>query len=308
MPTAFCKGCDKPFEKTRSNLYCNRKCRNKYHSNNSKEKRIKGTTHEVKKEFCKYCFSPFIKNNNRCFCSDVCAYKNRLRDVKENGKKNIAYKECRRIIQERKIEQGKCATPSCSCTDIRLFDLAHFKREEKSYDIGHGHNVEKTIKELAKARFLCVICHRIETYNENVQIQLKRDPSLNTSDYLYQYKRKDKLRAYVNNIKLSIGACELCDKKVIKDMEFIFDFDHLKQIEKTKAVSEMIGSNYSKEEIDKEIKLCRLLCCNCHRIYSLEQTSLCRLFVRDFKSLPLHNYKEEEDDENEEEEDDEDEH
>ena len=140
---------------------------------------------------------------------------------------------------------------NCSEDDTRLLDFAHYSRENKTHEWSragiHAMNEEKD-----KGRYLCVWCHREETYNES---QPKTD------------KKISKVAKYVINTKISIGECETCNVKVSEDNFFCFDFDHIDRNNKTKRVSKCTTINECKKEIEK----CRLLCCKCHRLHTLKQ-------------------------------------
>lgn len=71
---------------------------------------------------------------------------------------------------------------------------------------------------------------------------------------------------YVNKIKLDIGGCKLCDKKVSNYIPECFDFDHINPDNKFMNVSALVHSKYSIKKIDTEIKKARLLCGNCHKL------------------------------------------
>ena len=71
-------------------------------------------------------------------------------------------------------------------------------------------------------------------------------------------------RDLIDNIKLKTG-CLLCG---YKEHPVALDFDHLNPLEK----SFTIGTKYTSVSLDrliKEIKKCRVLCANCHRVETL---------------------------------------
>ncbi len=61
--------------------------------------------------------------------------------------------------------------------------------------------------------------------------------------------------------------CETCDKKVEKNFEHLFHFDHINVEDKYECVSRLRNWN----EIEKEIEKCCLLCANCHGIHTANQ-------------------------------------
>ena len=120
--------------------------------------------------------------------------------------------------------------------------------------------VEALERELKKCRPLCAFCH-----------------SLHSSKQRGRNKRKHirERQDYVNNIKLKIGSCQLCDRKVeSEDRCCGFDFDHLKPEKKRESICKM-ALNYPNAKfykmIDLEISKTRLLCTNCHKKHSKEQ-------------------------------------
>jgi hypothetical protein len=64
-------------------------------------------------------------------------------------------------------------------------------------------------------------------------------------------------------------GCEQCG---IDDIR-VLDFDHLDPKLKSFGIARAINASYSWEKIQEEIKKCRILCANCHRIRTAEQYS-----------------------------------
>lgn len=62
-------------------------------------------------------------------------------------------------------------------------------------------------------------------------------------------------------------SCERCGFDDIRAL----DFDHIDPAEKRFTIARAINDGYAWEEILKEIKKCRILCSNCHRIRTAEQ-------------------------------------
>ncbi len=74
--------------------------------------------------------------------------------------------------------------------------------------------------------------------------------------------RQDKLYEYLKN-----KSCSICGFDDIRTL----DFDHIDPTKKRFSIARAINERYSWEEIAKEIKKCRILCSNCHRIRTAEQ-------------------------------------
>lgn len=153
------------------------------------------------------------------------------------------------------MAQGKCA--NCEETDIRLFEFAHFHREDKT--ISTHQSLSAVREEFKKGRWLCVWCHRKETYEENKVIYPHTISSIHRS----------KSKQYIDDIKLKIRHCQICNKIVDQETVSFFEFDHLNPSTKLNAISDLIG--YNKSIIDNEIIKCRLLCCKCHRLHTIQQ-------------------------------------
>ena len=73
-------------------------------------------------------------------------------------------------------------------------------------------------------------------------------------------KRRDKIKLYVNNYKLSKG-CETCGYK--KCVEALL-FHHIDNKNKKFDISMVAKYGGNIEKIKNEINKCKVLCCNCH--------------------------------------------
>lgn len=74
--------------------------------------------------------------------------------------------------------------------------------------------------------------------------------------------RQDKLYEYLKD-----KSCSVCGFSDIRAL----DFDHIDPDGKRFSIARAINERYSWDEIAKEIKKCRILCSNCHRIRTAEQ-------------------------------------
>jgi hypothetical protein len=114
--------------------------------------------------------------------------------------------------------------------------------------------------ELKKCRPLCTFCHRIVSQQERG---------------VNKHKNNLKKKSYVNAIKLKIGECQVCKRKLEKEEECCaFDFDHLNAKLKQDGIGKIVscyGLNRFYKYIDLEITKCRLICCMCHRDHTREQ-------------------------------------
>ena len=74
--------------------------------------------------------------------------------------------------------------------------------------------------------------------------------------------RQDQLYEYMAG-----KSCEQCG---IDDIR-VLDFDHTDPADKKFSIARAINDCYAWEEILQEIKKCRILCSNCHRIRTAKQ-------------------------------------
>ena len=174
------------------------------------------------------------------------------------------------------VEDLKKASKCGSChihgnvgDNWRIFDFAHFDREDKIKD-KYGNTVDfsvlRTIKkvdeELPFGRFLCKNCHRKETKLENEKgLSMK-------SDAIYMRKKRGMYLMMINEEKLNRGHCIDCKMKVLEDFSnsSCFDFDHRNPSEKLFCVSQVYGKD--KLDVLNEMKKCDLRCSNCHHLKS----------------------------------------
>ena len=135
-----------------------------------------------------------------------------------------------------------------------------------------------------------------------IKLRLKDDiPKFNCNGHLCKgqlvsiysfYKRNDQIRQpckncrkdldrvghktnadYIKQLKINIGQCQMCEKKVSPETTCCFDFDHITEIhEKNAAISQMARTSRNIfAKIDDEVKRCRLLCCLCHKKRTIQQ-------------------------------------
>jgi hypothetical protein len=207
-----------------------------------------------------------------------------------------------RIDEKRK--QGVC---QCGDTNFELFEFAHYERGTKYINkngkcIGFaGLHIQQMKEELPKGRFLCPMCHRKETMEENKQLKRtyeefeteakqalldsdrtkkcgghfhRGDELLNPirfstnhnickiCDTYYQQERHRKGLEYINALKAAIGKCHHCFLP-ISEVYSYFEFDHIDPTTKCYNVAKM--TSYNKVQIDAEIANCEMLCTPCHR-------------------------------------------
>ena len=82
-------------------------------------------------------------------------------------------------------------------------------------------------------------------------------------DYNYQYKRR---KQRIDSIKLSAGCC-VCG---YKEHSAALDFDHIDPSTKEFLIPRYLARTNLKR-LFAEIRKCRIICANCHRVHSREQ-------------------------------------
>ena len=190
---------------------------------------------------------------------------------------------------------GKCywtaialRTGDCSvcgkCTNKLEYD--HRPGEERvhavlstAYWAGHG-GVDAMIKEANKCDPKCHDCHcDYETegkinhaIHKRKYATLEEMPTTTRAEKIAKWQRGcvDEKQTYVNNIKMGIGGCQKCPKRILgREHCFMFEFGHWDATTKKCEVSQIAASHKTlktaKPLLDEEIAKCRLLCHDCHR-------------------------------------------
>jgi hypothetical protein len=68
-------------------------------------------------------------------------------------------------------------------------------------------------------------------------------------------------------MKLEVGECRHCGKKVTEENSRAFEWDHISRENKKSTIFHLCTKNgQSKKEIDEEIAKCQLLCYRDHKI------------------------------------------
>ena len=90
-----------------------------------------------------------------------------------------------------------------------------------------------------------------------------------------QYRTRAKIRKTALKKDYQAGIASYledksCEKCGINDIR-VLDFDHIAPDQKSFSIARGINNGWSWEVIMQEIKKCRILCANCHRIVTAEQ-------------------------------------
>ena len=160
------------------------------------------------------------------------------------------------------LKEGK-QCENCSNADTALLEFAHLDRKDKyrnskgrTVSVSRMQNRSTILKEVAKCKLLCRVCHRLETkleYDAKSKNTIAAKPGVR------------KKQEFVNLIKMTTGSCQDCTLIVTQSNTIAFDFDHLDATTKVDCVSKMIYTTRTLDEIQAEIQKCELVCANCHQ-------------------------------------------
>ena len=237
------------------------RCRDSVKKSNRKRKRVVRVAKENYK-FCNCCFrefSLFAFKSTHARRTKLTAHCASCRaSLSKSHKGNTNRGRCRTVWFEWKQSRAceHCKTPEC----IEADHTGDKKRNCSDYAWWGCHGGVEALKaELKTCRPLCRFCHRVHSQNQR---GVSKCPTI------------AKKRTYVNAIKLKIGECQVCKRKVQDGICCAFDFDHLDETTKTENIGIMVH-RYPLVKffslIDAEVKKCRLLCCNCHHKHTKEQ-------------------------------------
>jgi hypothetical protein len=177
--------------------------------------------------------------------------------------KNIEmYKEFKEFMNSMKISCAICGYDKCLGLQFAHLPGTEKKRSatgklvEPSYFRNYGKDA--FLEEIEKCRVLCACCHAVETFG-NLKIP--------------RSKLEKRGREFVNKEKHNRGRCMDCHKRVQKDREYIFDFDHRPGTQKIDCVSHMLKLNIG--TLECEMNKCDLRCKCCHFIVTKERIEIC---------------------------------
>ncbi len=205
-----------------------------------------------------------IKNKNICF-DQLC--KGQIYDIKLFGKGKHSCNKClqAKAKESRKrnngvyfqrtlhmLKFGKCCE-KCGCNDPILLDFDHINPENKLVNVSNARSTKRILEEVKKTRLLCVMCHRLHTQSQ------------------WKNRIVSKQSKYVNGIKMKIGKCTDCDRKVTEETLVCFEFDHIDPVNKLENIAWLMTKSKSLDVIEKEIAKCELRCASCHRLKTRKQ-------------------------------------
>ena len=212
-------------------------------------------------------------------CSHIKPMNDFTSKVNRREKLTTTCQSCREIIIKSQknptTKQGACyafwtewkkqqTCVDCGCNDWRVLEADHvgkkvFHVSGYMYWSSHG-GVEAMKKELKHCEPRCRCCHRAITKKRN---DLKRK-----LEGIKQHATQKRRRNQINQIKLKMGACFVCDRKVTKETGVAFDFDHKDESRKVIRISQSVRKTEAifQRHMREEIPKCTLKCANCHHI------------------------------------------
>jgi len=232
----------------------------------SNNKRRRAAAEAVAKEGHRHCtgccrewplgqFESFV--NRRAKLTTWCAS---CRAIKSKTQKSetTTRGQCKKLWEDWRDSHAclHCGTTDCIQAD-HLGEKVH-KCSDYAWWAWNG-GVEALKKELTKVRPLCCFCHRVHS---SLQRGISKAPSI------------VKKRRHVEAIKMRIGCCQVCQRKVTPETLCAFDFNHLDVKTKRDGISRMVRRYKLKDffkYIGPETELCSLDCANCHCKYTRAQ-------------------------------------
>tara|TARA_Y100000817_G_scaffold291438_1_gene262967 strand:+ start:673 stop:1638 length:966 start_codon:yes stop_codon:yes gene_type:complete len=259
-----CTNCSREFPITEGKFKKCQRCRDSGKKSNRKKRRT--AAEAVAKEGYRHCthclrewpleqFESFV--NRRAKLTAWCAT---CRALQSKNQKSETSKvgQCKKLWEDWRDSHAclHCGTTDCIEAD-HLGEKVHECSDYPWWSWNGG--VEALKKELAKVRPLCCFCHRVHT-------QAQRGISKNPT--------RAKKRRHVEAIKMRIGCCQVCQRKVTPETLCAFDFNHLDPETKRDDISRMVASyklNDFFKYINPETELCDLECANCHKKHTRAQ-------------------------------------
>ncbi|MDD4930536.1 MAG: hypothetical protein PHG66_00075 [Candidatus Colwellbacteria bacterium] len=167
------------------------------------------------------------------------------------------------------VESHKDKCELCGDDDMSHIHFDHIDPKEKYKNVTAILKMESLLIELDKVRTICGKCHARHTRSQRDIEREERDNNIDETDkrLASKRKRKERNRKYVDEVKVKIGGCQMegCTDVFDNTILSFYEFDHIDVETKSYMISNMAGSTYSTERIQKEIDKCRMLCQYCHR-------------------------------------------
>lgn len=201
------------------------------------------------------------------------------------NKLDIIRKDKRREFGRQYKNDKKCI--NCGNSNSRVLDFAHIARESKARNKkgkpknpSHIISINVLKKELLKTKILCKICHRQESYLEELEIRSNEK----ISDKSENIKKRELYQINRNILKrkrIKMSECKDCKLPVTNENHIVFDFDHLPHFNKILTLNMMRKiTSYKEIDLINEIAKCELRCANCHQMKTEER----RLIVKNLRT------------------------
>ncbi len=167
----------------------------------------------------------------------------------------------------------------CDKKEIAIIEFDHLPEYEKTFTISQWpglrkYNENDLTNEISKCRVLCRFHHKIHSITE-LRSSTKKKEYSEIPETVRSRKRKHENRKKIMELKVNIGECAMCERKVIEAETAGYDFDHLDGQIKYERIANLVRDGYSwKNTILPEIEKCRLICANCHAKHTKIQLQL----------------------------------
>jgi hypothetical protein len=161
------------------------------------------------------------------------------------------------------LKKGKKCI-DCGNSEYKVLEFDHKNPAEKTKQVKEMTSIETMKSEAAKCDLRCSNCHQIRTMKQNIE---KRGGKITPS---FTGRGQQQAREFVDGVRKKIGKCEVCGY-FNKDFLSVLQFDHLDPTTKNNTISQMVRDSYPLAEIEQEIKKCRMICANCHRLHTIKQ-------------------------------------
>jgi len=150
----------------------------------------------------------------------------------------------------------------CGETDVDVLEFDHVGAKTDNIAVlwRRGRGLKELKRELACCEVVCVNCHRRRTAARGAwwRLDIDRPPG-------NPRPRQERNVTWVYR-QLSASACVDCGESDI----VVLEFDHVAG-SKRDSVLNLAWAEYSLDTLRREVALCEVRCCNCHRRKTLER-------------------------------------
>jgi hypothetical protein len=194
----------------------------------------------------------------RCYEDTGFNFCEKCRETGDTAKMKVRY-----MYKELKEQLGGICV-ACGENDMFKLEFDHIDESKKTKQITRMYPSDPGWdEEIKNIQLLCGICHRIK----NTTNKIKGNVITRGRKYTNR-KYTNKKYEIIHEIKRAIGGCQSCGWEHKDNESFnssCLDFDHIIG-EKYKSISKLI--NHSWKNLIEEIRKTRLLCRNCHQLYT----------------------------------------